>query len=166
MQVLINDLLSLSRVGRTELVVETVDTGALFEVVLGDLAPRLAELEARVVCRPLPVLRGYRSQLAQVFQNFLTNAIKYRRSDADLRVEVRAEATPEGWVFAFEDNGIGDRRSPSRTGSSSSSRGSTPEASTREAAWGSRSSRRSPSSIAAASGSSPSRAADRPSTSS
>lgn len=108
MQALIHDLLDLSRVGRTDQTPEEVDTAALVTSVQRDLAARLRESGGKVIVEgELPKLRAYRVQLGQVFQNFISNALKYQPEGQAPEIRVRAERTEEGTAFHFEDNGIG-----------------------------------------------------------
>jgi signal transduction histidine kinase len=55
----------------------------------------------------LPSIHGDRVQLQQLFQNLLTNALKYRRPDHPLRIDISATQVQGGWNFAVEDNGQG-----------------------------------------------------------
>src|SRR5919197_442955 len=77
MQDLINDLLAYSRVGTRALQLESVDTGALVDQVIGDLAQAIEEAEATVTHGELPTLRADPTQLRQLFQNLHGNAIKF-----------------------------------------------------------------------------------------
>jgi light-regulated signal transduction histidine kinase (bacteriophytochrome) len=56
---------------------------------------------------PLPVVKADRTQLAQLFQNLIGNAIKYRSPEHDPRIHVSAERKNGAWNFAVQDNGIG-----------------------------------------------------------
>lgn len=107
MQELINDLLNLSRLGGQGFEMESVDTGEVLDLVVKDQALRLEEIGGEVIRGALPKIRGVPSQIQQVFQNFLTNAIKYRRPDVPFRFEVRAQRLERRWRFSFADDGIG-----------------------------------------------------------
>jgi light-regulated signal transduction histidine kinase (bacteriophytochrome) len=126
MQSLINDLLSLSRVGTRGHPFDTVDTCEVLSQVLEDMQPALDESGAQVACGELPAVRADASQLRQLFQNLLGNAIKFRGEDPP-RIQISAfpaadSKTPassggpasgrEGaetgwWSFCIKDNGIG-----------------------------------------------------------
>lgn len=106
MRGLIGDLLSYSRVGRAELVVEEVDLGELLAAPGEAVAARLAETGGELVVGELPVVRGDRTQLAQVFDNPVGNALKFRSEEAP-SVRVSAEREGAGWRLAVQDNGIG-----------------------------------------------------------
>jgi PAS domain S-box-containing protein len=105
LQDLINDLLAYSRVGR-ELRLETVDANALVEDVKSSLAQTIGEARAELVVHPLPSVQADRPQLGQVFQNLISNAIKFCDRDR-ARVEISAERSGDAWAFSVADNGIG-----------------------------------------------------------
>ncbi len=106
MSELINALLQLSRVGNGDASFEHVEATELLADVLGDLELPIRDSGAVVSVSRLPSVRACRGQLAQVFQNLLGNAIKFR-GDAPPRVRVWAEREGKDWRFCVEDNGIG-----------------------------------------------------------
>jgi PAS domain S-box-containing protein len=106
LQALIRDLLSYSRVGRGDADHEPVDLEECAQASLANLQAAIGENGAQVELEPLPVVRGRRSQLIQLFQNLIGNAVKYRRDDPPL-VRVSAERRGDEWLFAVRDNGIG-----------------------------------------------------------
>ncbi|RIH88070.1 Phytochrome-like protein cph1 [Calidithermus terrae] len=107
MQKLIQDLLSYSRVGTKGREPQPTDAGEVMQEVLRDLEVALRESGARLEVGELPRLQADRSQLAQVFQNLLVNALKFRRPGVTPYIRVCAQ--PEGamWKFSVSDNGIG-----------------------------------------------------------
>jgi signal transduction histidine kinase len=102
---LIKGLLEYSRAGRGELRSDPVDCERVVSEVLDVLAGAIEEAGATVTVGTLPVIRGDRRNLAQVFQNLIGNAVKF--SDGDPQVEVSARRVDESWWFAVSDNGIG-----------------------------------------------------------
>ena len=106
MQDLINGLLAYSRIGRGELQMQTLDTNALVEEVESSLASAIADACAEVIVRPLPNVQADRRQLSQVFQNLLSNALKFCDGDGP-RVEISAAWSDGAWLFSVADNGIG-----------------------------------------------------------
>jgi PAS domain S-box-containing protein len=106
MQQLIRDLLEYSRVGTRGGAFELVDCGEIVAQVLGDLAAAIGETDATVVTGALPTVRADRSQLRQLFQNLIGNALKYR-SDAPPVVRIDADRKGDEWHFTVRDNGIG-----------------------------------------------------------
>jgi light-regulated signal transduction histidine kinase (bacteriophytochrome) len=106
MQDLINDLLTYSRSGTRALEVESVDTGAIVDQVIGDLSAAIEESGGRVLHEALPVLRGDPTQLRQLFQNLIANAIKFQRERAP-EVTISAVGDSKTVTFTVRDNGIG-----------------------------------------------------------
>ncbi|MEU8342023.1 ATP-binding protein [Spirillospora sp. NPDC048832] len=107
MQALINDLLSFSRVGRMARPEESVDLGAVARQALDNLAALREEAGAEVEIAELPQVPGDRTQLTQLFQNLIGNAIKFRREGVPPRVVIDARRTGDEWEFRCADNGIG-----------------------------------------------------------
>ena len=106
MQRLVNDLLAYSRVGTRGNPIEPTDAGRVLGQAIGDLATAIEESRAIVTNEDLPMVRADASQLVQVFQNLLANAIKFRGEDFP-RVHVSARDEGCEWVFSVRDNGIG-----------------------------------------------------------
>jgi signal transduction histidine kinase len=106
MQVLIQDLLAFSRVGRKESAGGSVDCELVMEEVLQTLASAIQESGAVVTYANLPAVWADRTQMAQVFQNLIGNAIKFRGKEPSL-ISVQAERSDQQWQFSVSDNGIG-----------------------------------------------------------
>jgi PAS domain S-box-containing protein len=106
MQALINDLLAYSRVGRGELEREPVDTSVTVERALALLHEAVNESGAEVDVGDLPTVQGDGRALLQVFQNLISNAVKFTDGGPP-RVEVSARHRSGEWRFAVADNGIG-----------------------------------------------------------
>jgi PAS domain S-box-containing protein len=109
MQRLINDLLALSRVGTQARPSEPVDTDAILRRVLTDLGQALESAGAAIVSpSPLPTVLGDSTQIGQLFQNLISNALKFRGTEPP-RIEIGATPTDDGkfWKFSVADNGIG-----------------------------------------------------------
>jgi two-component system, sensor histidine kinase and response regulator len=106
MQALINDLLAYSRVGTKARPFEPTDCNRIADIALGNLAIAIAETGVKVTRDALPTVQGDASQLLQLFQNLIANAIKFKRGDP---ATVHITAQPEGafWRFSVSDNGIG-----------------------------------------------------------
>jgi PAS domain S-box-containing protein len=107
MQKLINDLLLYSRVDSKEEAPTLVDTEALFEKILLVLSPAIKETGALISHDKLPAVLANGGQLAQVFQNLLSNALKFRKATEVPVIHVGAERSKAGWVFSVKDEGIG-----------------------------------------------------------
>ncbi|MFC4012307.1 ATP-binding protein [Nonomuraea purpurea] len=106
MQLLINDLLDFSRVGRVTGDRSVVDSGAALETALENLSATIADAEATVTGGELPEVVGNRLQLTQLFQNLIENALKFRSDEAPV-VRVEARRDDGFWEFSCSDNGIG-----------------------------------------------------------
>jgi PAS domain S-box-containing protein len=106
MQVLIQDLLAFSRVGRKEDAIASVDCGAVMEEVKQSLSTAIEESGAVITCRELPKVEAVHTQMVQLFQNLIGNAIKFRGRQAPV-ISVQAEKKNGQWLFNVSDNGIG-----------------------------------------------------------
>lgn len=106
MQQLINDLLAYSRVGRQDQEFVPVDTEQLLKHTLKNLKNAIKDQHATVTHDPLPTISGNPTQLAQVFQNLIGNAIKFHGTESP-SVHITAQQVSGDWQFSIRDNGIG-----------------------------------------------------------
>lgn len=106
MQVLINDLLAFSRVGRLARDPVEVSCEALLEQAKANLATTIERAGARIESGPLPTVMAEVPLLTAVFQNLLGNALKFR-GEAPPLVRFAAVRDGEFWEFSVSDNGIG-----------------------------------------------------------
>ncbi|WP_394617714.1 ATP-binding protein [Lentzea sp. JNUCC 0626] len=106
MQVLINDLLAFSRVGRMTRELTVIDLNVLVRQVVDSYSDRVEETGARLEIADLPSVRGEASLLSAVFQNLISNALKFTGAEAPL-ISVDVERDGELWKFTVRDNGIG-----------------------------------------------------------
>ena len=126
MQQMIQDLLSYSRVGRTELKLQSVDCNLLLERVKKDLQISIRETQAVITADSLPTITADANQLGNLLQNLINNSLKYRSetfpkihiSAKKNKLEVQLEnltqpsipgqtKIQEEWLFSIQDNGIG-----------------------------------------------------------
>jgi PAS domain S-box-containing protein len=107
MQTLIDDLLSYSRVGRLEDPKQTVQVGEVLELALKNLAVIIQETGAQITHDALPTVQGIPSQLALLFQNLISNAVKFRKKDRPVRIHIGAQRHGDEWRISVADNGIG-----------------------------------------------------------
>ena len=108
MQKLIEDILVYSRVTTKAKPFEPVDLNTLFQEVVVDLEARLKDSEGRIEAAKLPVVRGDRAQLQQLFQNLISNALKFRKKEAPPRVIVTSRILDDRTAeISIQDNGIG-----------------------------------------------------------
>jgi len=113
MQVLINDLLTFSRVGRLNATSTQVDLDTTLDTALGNLSTALEESGAQII-RPtggLPQVDGDPTLLVMVWQNLISNAVKFRRDGTAPKVVIecdqRVREDDTDWIFTVSDNGIG-----------------------------------------------------------
>jgi len=106
MRNLINDLLSLSRVDREEMTFSTTDVPEVIERVKTDLATAIKESNATITYNKLPALSANKTLLTQLFQNLISNAIKFR-GDRPPQIHIDASRQNGQWLFSVSDNGIG-----------------------------------------------------------
>jgi two-component system sensor kinase FixL len=112
MQILIQDLLSLSRVASNSKPFTPVDLGDVVRTVVSDLEMRIQDASGHVEIGALPVIFGDRGQMAQLFQNLIGNGIKFRKPNEKpvVRIESKRHTLASGaagWQITVEDNGIG-----------------------------------------------------------
>jgi signal transduction histidine kinase len=111
MQVLINDLLTFSRVGRLNSAEAEVGLDAALDVALGNLTVAVEESGAEIVrsAEPLPRVVGDPTLLAMLWQNLIGNAMKFRREGQPPRIVIECGPVPEDsqWLITVSDNGIG-----------------------------------------------------------
>jgi signal transduction histidine kinase len=106
MRDLINDLLTYSRVGTRGKPLTATDCGAVLEEALHHLGMVIEDSGAKVESDPLPEVKADATQLMQVFQNLIGNAIKFRRDEAPL-IHIEVEREDGFWRFSVRDNGLG-----------------------------------------------------------
>jgi signal transduction histidine kinase len=106
MQILINDLLAFSRVGRIVREPVEVSCDAVVEQAVGNLADAIERTGATVEFEGLPTVSAEVPLLTAVFQNLISNALKFRGEDPP-KVRISARRDDGFWEFAVADNGIG-----------------------------------------------------------
>ena len=112
MSTLISDLLSYSRVATQQRPFEAVDLNEALQDVLSNLEILIGEVEGRVEAGPLPTIEADPTQMRQLLQNLVGNALKFRRPEAPPVVRVSAaveeeDAGTDVWRLSVADNGIG-----------------------------------------------------------
>jgi len=105
MQLLIKDLLDYSGIGYDKQL-DTIDCNKMLAEVLGDMETCIRETRAKINVDRLPAVRGY-TELRLVFQNLISNAIKFRKQASDPVVHISAVSKNNEWLFSVHDNGIG-----------------------------------------------------------
>ena len=106
MQTLIRDLLAYSRVGTRGKSFERTDASTALDLALANLATAIRESGAVITHDPLPSLVADPTQMAQLFQNLIGNALKFCKERSP-EIHVGAQRGKEGWTLSVRDNGIG-----------------------------------------------------------
>ncbi len=107
MHSLLEGLLSYSRLRKNEEAIMEVDLNQLLENVLFDLEAAIQSTNAQIKYYDLPVLKGNPTQLSQLFQNILSNAIKFAKPEESPEIEIKYSQKKEVHLFEIQDNGIG-----------------------------------------------------------
>ena len=107
MQRLILDLLAFSRVNTTRQQIARTDAEDVLSEAMRSLDVSLREAGAVLTHDPLPDVTADPIQLAQVFENLVSNAVKFRRPNEPLRIHISARRLDGFWEFSVADNGIG-----------------------------------------------------------
>jgi signal transduction histidine kinase len=106
MQLLINDLLAFSRVGRSSERLRPVELRSCVDAALTNLSALLDETGATIEIGGLPIVRGDPGLLTALWQNLVSNAVKFRSEEAPV-VTIETVPGDDEWTFAVTDNGIG-----------------------------------------------------------
>jgi light-regulated signal transduction histidine kinase (bacteriophytochrome) len=107
MRVLIQDLLAYSRVNTRGQSFERIQLSRLLERAIANLQLSIDESGATLDLEPLPEISGDSTQMTQLFQNLISNAIKFRQPTQPLQIQIGAARQAEDWLFWVTDNGIG-----------------------------------------------------------
>ncbi|MBN2046733.1 MAG: PAS domain S-box protein [Anaerolineaceae bacterium] len=107
MDQLITDLLALSRVGRTQLVLEPVSMTQMVSAVYNEIAAPSAREKIDFIVSDLPDVVADRTLIRQVWANLISNAIKYTLPKDDCRIEVGGRCEEGQCVYRIRDNGVG-----------------------------------------------------------
>jgi PAS domain S-box-containing protein len=106
MDQLIQDLLTFSRVGNAKLEFARVSVQDTLDIVLVHLQDTIEREKAEITWDVLPEVKANQTQLVQLFQNLIGNAIKFRGTEKP-RIHIAAKRHKQGWLLSVKDNGIG-----------------------------------------------------------
>ncbi len=107
MEALVQDLLQLSRSGRSDMKRESIPLNECADHALESLSTAIEEAEAVIERDDLPDVVADRTLMTQLFQNLIGNALKYRSPDRTPVIRITVESSETGWLFGVRDNGIG-----------------------------------------------------------
>jgi PAS domain S-box-containing protein len=106
MSMLIKSLLDFARLGLHKKLVQA-DCTKLISDVIADLNVVIKKSGAIINVTGMPILNVYETEVRQVFQNLITNAIKFCAKNIHPKIQIHSEKINEGWKFSVRDNGIG-----------------------------------------------------------
>ncbi len=106
MIMLVRSLLNFSRLGKNAKLA-SVDIGLLINEVIADLGTSVKNSKAIIEVGNMPKINVFESEIRQVFQNIISNALKFRRSEIPTLIRIWAGKTNGKWQFSVQDNGIG-----------------------------------------------------------
>lgn len=106
-QQLVRDLLAYARLDAQQMKHLPVDLQAVWAEVLELFEDTITRLQAQITWDPLPMVLGDRQRLTQVFQNLLSNALKFHLPPRPPQIHLTVAQTPQHWQIAIQDNGIG-----------------------------------------------------------
>ena len=107
MQNLISDLLIFSRVGTRGKPFKNTDMNAVLEGVITTFRQIIKETNVTLTHNPLPMIFADESQMIQLLQNLISNAIKFHKEEESPVVHISAKLQKNQWIFSVRDNGIG-----------------------------------------------------------
>jgi ligand-binding sensor domain-containing protein/signal transduction histidine kinase len=106
MRILIRDLLEYSRIGRKK-ELTTIDCNEMMQQILADLSIAIQENKAEIKFENLPVINGYSTEIKQLFQNLVSNALKFHKPQQNPEIIISGNKKNGSWEFVCKDNGIG-----------------------------------------------------------
>ena len=106
MKNLINHLLDFSRIGRN-VTFTSLNTDKLLKEVIEEMEGTITDSKGKITYPLLPVINANAIEIKQLFQNLISNGLKFRKKDESPVVDISVEEYPNEWLFAFKDNGIG-----------------------------------------------------------
>jgi PAS domain S-box-containing protein len=107
MRQIILDLLDFSRVGRTEDDLEEIDFNKLINEIMALYRRQIEEELATITFENLPAFQTYKTPIRQVFQNLISNSLKYHRAGISSVISISCKETKTHFQFSVKDNGIG-----------------------------------------------------------
>ena len=106
-QILITDILAYSSISSDTQALENVNLTSVITVIKNDLLDHSSGRKGEITFEPLPEIQGNKTQLFQLFQNLISNGLKYQKPDAMPHVHLGVLDNDSHWLFTIKDNGIG-----------------------------------------------------------
>ena len=107
MRKLIQDLLSFCLISREQLVFKAIDLNEVMKEAIQDLEIAIAEKHATINICPLPVINADHRMIRQLFENIISNSLKYSKPSISTVVDISCQQNENAIVISFKDNGIG-----------------------------------------------------------
>ncbi|MEY3368623.1 MAG: hypothetical protein RI973_1778 [Bacteroidota bacterium] len=107
MEKLLNDLLEYSRLGRRPEKLADIDLNHTVMIVIGNMMTTMEATNTSLSSSKLPVIKATSTEMMQLFQNLISNSIKFRRPDVAPKIDIRYSTDKKHHIFSFQDNGIG-----------------------------------------------------------
>lgn len=106
MRALVSGLMEYARIGKRDNVKE-IDCNQVLNDVLTDLSVIINKTKAEIEVENLPIIRGYETYIRLLFQNLISNAIKFNKENTKPEIKIKCSETINEWKFSVKDNGIG-----------------------------------------------------------
>jgi len=110
MQKLIQSILSYARAGQGNIEFTKIDSTGALNQAIENLKITIEENSAQIRCEGCPVIMGDEIRLTQLFQNLISNAIKFHKKGVSPCISISVKQKDDQWLFSIEDNGIGIER--------------------------------------------------------
>ena len=107
MERLLTDLLEYSRLGRNKQEGRDANLNDVLQIVISNLMAAMKETDAAILSNQLPVIKASATEMIRLFQNLISNSIKFRQKGVKPVVEITCQSQNGSYVFQFHDNGIG-----------------------------------------------------------
>jgi PAS domain S-box-containing protein len=106
MRALVTGLMEYARIGKRD-DVKDIDCNQVLNDVLTDLSVKINNTKADITVENLPIIRGYETYIRLLFQNLISNAIKFNKENTKPQIKIKFSETTKEWKFSVKDNGIG-----------------------------------------------------------
>ena len=109
MQQLLDNLLAYSLLGKNQKDAVLIDLNEKIQTVKQNLIVLTQETQAEILCDNLPTIMGSKTEMAQLFQNIIANALKFRKANVKPIINISCLENPREYIISISDNGIGIR---------------------------------------------------------
>ena len=110
MQTLLNDLLQYARLNKEQKDIRPVNLNNVLSIIKHNLQITIKETDAQINNTNLPIITASVSEMSQLFQNLIANAIKFRKTGLSPKIEIAVIEQDNEYLFSFKDNGIGIKK--------------------------------------------------------